>query len=179
MDIADKMDSVVNASEDVETLELEEDGSINATIKDHSLVGKEKAYPAQIGSKPAAMDLTKPEGVTMIVKMVEDRVKIIGINGQVDNSLDDVVDNLNPGFSGIAEGGFFHWNKELPNKDKHLASSSKGKDVRCVVEIKESTAKDFGDFVADSFHEMELSFNRKRKQLRNLKCPFLKPKNMR
>ncbi|KAK8696103.1 hypothetical protein V6N13_001242 [Hibiscus sabdariffa] len=119
MDIADKMDSVVNASEDVETLELEEDGSINATIKDHSLVGKdephsegkfskskgkEKAYPAQIGSKPAAMDLTKPEGVTMIVKMVEDRVKIIGINGQVDNSLDDVVDNLNPGFSGIAEG---------------------------------------------------------------------------
>ncbi|KAK9043954.1 hypothetical protein V6N11_072277, partial [Hibiscus sabdariffa] len=43
------------------------------------------------------------------------------------------------------------------------AYSSKGKDISCFEAIKEGTKNDFGDSMADSFHDMNVYISRKRK----------------
>ncbi|KAK8556315.1 hypothetical protein V6N12_002723 [Hibiscus sabdariffa] len=60
--------------------------------------------------------------------------------------------------------------------DRRNDVSSKGKDPRRVVEIKEGTTKDFGDLMADSFNGMDLSFNQKGKAIEEPDVAFSQAK---
>ncbi|KAK9024229.1 hypothetical protein V6N11_004405 [Hibiscus sabdariffa] len=67
---------------------------------------KEQVHPVQIGLDPAATGLTIPEKVTKAINLEGDSEDFNCINGRIHKTLACVVDNLNPGFSGIAAGLF-------------------------------------------------------------------------